>query len=77
MIRVPSIPFCPLRLSIRVPFEQCALHGVWSARCACTRTGTSSPFARVYFFAVFVISSTPMPSSRLRLPPTNTMVRHK
>ena len=64
MTRVPSIPFFPSRFSIRVPFEQCALHGVWSARCACTRTETNSCFARVYFFAVFVISSTPMPSSR-------------
>ena len=30
-----------------------------------TRTGTSSHFARVHFFVVCVISSTPMPSSRL------------
>ena len=65
MMRVPSIAFCPLRLSIRVPFEQCALHGVCSARCACTGTETNYCFARVYFFAVFVISSTPMTSSRL------------
>ena len=64
VVRVPSIPFCPLRLSSRVPFEQCALHGVWSARCACTRAETISCFARVYFCAVFVISSRPRPSSR-------------
>ena len=51
MKRVPSIPFCQLRLSITVPFERCALHGVWSALCACTRTETNSRFARVYFFA--------------------------
>ena len=31
----------------RVPFEQCALHGVWSALCACTRTETSSRFVHV------------------------------
>ena len=65
MMRVPSIAFCPLRLSMRVPFEQCALHGVCGARCACTGTETNYCFARVYFFAVFVISSTPMTSSRL------------
>ena len=65
MIRVPSIPFCPLRLSIKVPFEQCVLRGAWSARCACTRTEINSCFALVCFFTVFVISSTPMPSRRL------------
>ena len=54
MMRAPKIPFCPLRL----PCELCALHGVWSACCACTRTETSCCFERVYFFAVFVISST-------------------
>ena len=43
----------------------CALHGAWSARFACTRTETISCIARVYFFAVFVISSTLMPSSHL------------
>ena len=59
MMRVLIIIFCPLRLSISLPFEQYALHGVWSARCACTRTETSS------LFAVFVISSIPLPSSRL------------
>ena len=64
-MRVPIIPFCPLRLSIRLPFEQCALHSVFSARCACTKTETNSLFARVYFFAVFLISSIPMSSSRL------------
>ena len=64
-MRVPSIPFCPLRSSIRVTFEKCALQGVWNALCACTKTESSSRFVRVYFFAVFVISSTPMPSSRL------------
>ena len=62
-IMVPNIPFRPKRLSIRVPFEQRTLHGVWSARCACTRTETNSHFAR-YFSAGFVISSTPMPSRR-------------
>ena len=31
---------------------------------SCTRRETNSRFARVYFFADFVISSTPMPSSR-------------
>ena len=44
MMRVP-IPFCPLRLSITVPFAWCCsawLHGVLVAH-----------FARVYFFAVF------------------------
>ena len=46
-LRVHSIPFCPLRWSTRVPFEQCALHGVWCALCACTRTETSSRFVHV------------------------------
>ena len=45
MIRVPNIPFCPLRWS------RCRL----SAAC----------FERVYFFAVFVVPSAPMPASRL------------
>ena len=54
-----------LRLSIRVRFEWCALHGVWNARCACAKIETSSRFARLYFFAVVVISSTLMLSKRL------------
>ena len=57
IMRVPSIPFSPLRLSMTVRFEWCALHDVWSARCACTRTETNSRFARVHIFADFVISS--------------------
>ena len=43
--------FCPLRLSIRVPFDLCALHGVYQDRFQLL-------FARMYFFADFVISST-------------------
>ena len=49
-------------LSIVVPFKQCALQSVWNVRCACTRTETSSFFARENFFDDSVISSTPMPS---------------
>ena len=36
---------------------------MWSARCACTRAETNILFAHVYFFADFVISSTPITSS--------------
>ena len=53
---------------MRVPFEWYALHGVWSARCACTRTETYSSFACVYFFAEFLIS---LPHSSNRLGPTD------
>ena len=63
IILVPSIPFSPLRLSIVVPFEECALQGVWNAPPVRVPEQRPVPyFAREYFFAAFEISSTPMPS---------------
>ena len=57
-----------------VPFEQCALQRVENARCACTRTETSSFFARAHFFADFVISThRGLPFSTV--PPTGTKAR--
>ena len=37
-----------------MPFEWCALHGVWNALCACTRTDTSSYFARASLISQFL-----------------------
>ena len=61
VIRVPSIPFCPLRLC-RVSSVRCMVYGVLVARVPERKT---TPVLHVCIFTVFVISSTPMPSSRL------------
>ena len=66
MMRVPSIPFSVrfvCRSGCRLSTVRCLVYGVLVARVA-ERKPTAC-FARVYFFAVFVISSIPMPSSRL------------
>ena len=59
MIRVPSIPFCPSRLLIRVPFE----YGVLVARVPERKPTPASHVCTSLL--LFVISSSPVPSSRL------------